>query len=122
MRSFFRVLVLFQLFLGVFQIAVGIWILDWAGPLFSDPPFLGHGLERMYSSVSDLLVGNDAASKPLSTLHDVLFWLFARSREGASVGMIAVIILVLSGIAPFILAFIHWRVSNPSLREIDSSR
>jgi len=104
MRSLFRISALFQLCIGLLQLGAGAGILLWAWPLFADPPFLGHGLERMFASVSDLLRGNPAASKPLSTLRDAVFWLFERNVEGELIGLFAGFLLVLSGIASLVLA------------------
>lgn len=104
MRAPFRILAPFQLCLGLLQLGAGIGVLNWAWPLFADPPILGGGLQRAYSAVADLLADNEAASAPLSELHHHLFWFFEHHQEGTFVGVAAGSLLVLSSVASLMLA------------------
>ncbi len=93
----------YLLLVGACQIIVGVLALNWALPLFGDPPFLGNGLVKEYIPIRAALSDNASLREALPALRSKLEWLFARHTEGVLVAMfLGATSLALGGISVLI--------------------
>ena len=99
--------------LASLQVASSLLLLNWALPLFGDPPVLGNGIASAAQSLRELTEQHPVAFQRVAWVPDHLQWLFYRHLEGVLMVLGASVALLGSAAVTSVIAVLHMRRHSP---------